>query len=990
MRRKFSIFAVVLLLAPLVSSLLIQTLTAPKAAAATGSSFAFVDRSVIVGKDSSGTIVARYYDDNVDTDNTYKFKDDNGCVNIITNENSDGNPSNPGDDYLWANPYDAHEGGCMFDFKMDMTSDEVYSTVCSRLSSTPQSCSNETARSLAASKAGNSGKITVADRQNANINYYLIDDTYIYRSDSRETYQRDGTTDKFYRTNDPDNCDDVITINASHSPSASTPGATLQRMEEQGNGSCAKKGDPEKVYFGDITQRKSDGPDGLPQTKAAAKDGAQGGGTTKDNSCEAQGGALAWILCPVVKMIDSALDWVDTQIQALLEVDQSAYSDASLENAWAQIRNIAFIILIPIMLVMVISTALGFGFVDAYTIKRAMPKLIIAILFITLSWVITTFFIQMSNVIGGGVMGILTSPFKTTSKVGPIDTLTLSQLYQPLLGSGATGILAGIAGGAAFSVGVIVMLWMFGGTLLIFAAVAFLVLLMRQLLIVALVLVAPLAILAWIFPNTDRWWKTWSNMFIKLLIMFPMIMGLLALGHIFAYLIFTGGIGESGAQSIISQVAILIVWVLPYAFIPFTFRFAGGIFATLSGGIQNISKPLQESQKKSRQEKIQRTAQGNMFKTASTSGLRHRVNVIGAGVLNANKAGFRPTRWKTNLQTAAGASINQEIDKNLQENADYATWKGNDTLNRAAAASRNGDDVRHNLETMRDANGNLYANGDKAAIDQAVSQVERVRKQMSAPAFKQMTTLQALAGGTAFEDTGDAWAAVAAAGGNDESATAALVNKGRSALMNAGRVDQGGGSFGATLGEVRRMQDEMRKTGRAPDVTSRNKARDAIEGSALESSAPGQALYGKPKSAKHLAEAHVRKIDKIMTGISEGTHTERDLKQAMASAAGIYDAMGSASPQNAREFANGLMSGSINPANLSQQTISNMAPGPNWPTGNITMLDAMEGLRNTDVEFAQMRRDIGAQATAQGRLATTMGANALPPSGTNINPQAGA
>src|SRR6185436_10887211 len=94
------------------------------------------------------------------------------------------------------------------------------------------------------------------------------------------------------------------------------------------------------------------------------------------------------------------------------------------------------------------------------------------------------------------------------------------------------------------AIGAIIALWLFGGTLLLFAIIGFMVLLLRQLLVVALLLVAPLAILAWIFPGNDKLWKAWWSLFSKLLIMFPLIMGLLGIGRIFASIINDGGGGS--------------------------------------------------------------------------------------------------------------------------------------------------------------------------------------------------------------------------------------------------------------------------------------------------------------------------------------------------------------------------------------------------------------------------------------------------------------
>src|SRR5581483_11536672 len=49
---------------------------------------------------------------------------------------------------------------------------------------------------------------------------------------------------------------------------------------------------------------------------------------------------------------------------------------------------------------------------------------------------------------------------------------------------------------------------------------AFVVLIFRKLLIILLVILAPVALIAWIMPGTEKYWDLWKNNFSKLLLMF--------------------------------------------------------------------------------------------------------------------------------------------------------------------------------------------------------------------------------------------------------------------------------------------------------------------------------------------------------------------------------------------------------------------------------------------------------------------------------------
>lgn len=321
-------------------------------------------------------------------------------------------------------------------------------------------------------------------------------------------------------------------------------------------------------------------------------------GALDDRTCESKSGAWGWLMCSGIDLIDSSLNWVDSQVQRLLEINQDRYTNPSLKKGWTTFRNIAYIILIPIMLVMVIGTALGFEIFSAYTIKRALPRMVAAVIFITLSWYITTFLISFSNVVGGGVLGLVTSPFRDQAVEGSgcvNEALNLACFFSSdEIGSGGGGLLRNIItslAAGALALGAIVFAVWIGGTLLLAALGAFITLFVREMFIYILILLAPLAILAWIFPGNDKPWNWWWSFFSKLLIMFPLIMMLLAAGRIFAFIINESpGAGMDGWALL--PIMKLIAYILPYALIPFTFKMAGSFLATITGMIDNKQRGL--------------------------------------------------------------------------------------------------------------------------------------------------------------------------------------------------------------------------------------------------------------------------------------------------------------------------------------------------------------------------------------------------------------
>lgn len=387
-----------------------------------------------------------------------------------------------------------------------------------------------------------------------------------------------------------------------------------------------------------------------------------------DNSCETRSGAMGWIMCPVIFALEGAINWIDSRINELLDIDKGYYDNPGVKSAWRTIRNLAYIILVPVMLVMVLGTALGFDLISAYTVKRALPRLVAAAIFISLSYILCTFLIEFANNVGKGTMGLLLSPFSDAIYGSFSKDAHQLELADLVGGNIFTSLFVGIPVAA---VGVVVLLALFGGTLLLFAMIAFLILLLRQIFVVALLLLAPLAILAWIFPGNDKLWKAWWSLFSKLLLMYPLIVGVIAAGRIFAFIIDQSNpAGLDGA--VLAPLMTVVAWIVPYAFIPFTFKFAGGMFATISGMANDRSKGLFDRQRQKRAARLKRFQEdrainAHKYDPSSVRGkLAKRANTV-ASIATSNP-------WDTARlygKTAGGKALLSEIEgkKHLQTRA---------------------------------------------------------------------------------------------------------------------------------------------------------------------------------------------------------------------------------------------------------------------------------------------------------------------------------
>ncbi len=829
--------------------------------------------------------------------------------------------------------------------------------------------------------------LTQATSGAVNAEFTWRDSGFIERTDGSRLYKKDASG-KFVWESDGNSCQEYLR------PASSTKATLYYDGSKNVGGQCNYKS-KEVALGGTENMTKAAGTG----TTKSGTETSQNEASDGDKSCESKGGVMGWLLCPVILITDSALNWVDTQIQALLEVDKTMYDNDGLKSAWVSIRNIAYIILVPIMLVMVVGTALGFDFVSAYTVKRVLPRLVAAVIFITLSFVVCTFLIELFNAIGQGTLGLLTSPFRFKNASGvdiTVSSLSLADLFG---GSIFTSMIAL----PVVTIGVILAIWLFGTTLLLFAAIAFLVLLLRQIFIIALIMLAPLAILVWIFPGNDTLWKSWRSLFTKLLIMFPLIMAIIAVGRIFAVIIAQGGGG--GLQgSILNPLMKLAAYMLPYALIPFTFKFAGGVFATVAGLANDRSKGLFDRQKQARANKVERMARGNIFRGAREGSFGDKINQASKYGMNVRNAGLRPSLMRSNMATAVGAQDFDAASEFLEKNAAARAIKGDDDKMWAA---QNGNSVQDVRKILRDRAPERFA--DEGVLNNAVSEVMRFKREGGDKVSRIAATMAQAGTGTGFNYRGDGLEddmldAVIATSGSDRGLAGRMLATMRQSAMQSGRVDLAGGGFAkqaqvmdkrreamANKGYIAKRDDdgniEYGPDGRPVMVPYRVKeARQEILADVLQSNA-GAAVAGKVEGVRQLAPVMKANVDAAFLS-NDATKAAREL----AKLAGKYDAASQIAPQNAEALADLVLSQDIDvkslPGNIRTMLTEQTDPRTGIKSYDTTIekmsyQTAIEKLRSNP-DFVTMRREYQSSgvAAAEAQSRAVQGALGGQPAGT--------
>jgi hypothetical protein len=285
--------------------------------------------------------------------------------------------------------------------------------------------------------------------------------------------------------------------------------------------------------------------------------------------------SLEWLFCPLITAISKGADQLNNAVESQLDFSTDNFLPDSGDNigayrAWSVIKDLATSLLIIILLVMVFSQAAGSGIFEAYTIRKILPRLVIAVIAMQLSWQLCIFAIHLANDLGNGLAQLITAPF------GGAGNLDLSSLLNHLSGLAAgatsltltTAVVSGIFLGTVFLPGAFMIIF----SVLITVLVGLASVLFRNIIIIACVIFAPIALILWVIPNqsTKKYWGMWSSNFTNALLLFPIMVGLIYGGRIFAYV--AGGVGKAGFLDLIM---VLVGFFAPYAILPKAFKWGG-------------------------------------------------------------------------------------------------------------------------------------------------------------------------------------------------------------------------------------------------------------------------------------------------------------------------------------------------------------------------------------------------------------------------------
>lgn len=307
------------------------------------------------------------------------------------------------------------------------------------------------------------------------------------------------------------------------------------------------------------------------------------------NSCQIDG--VGWFVCPATRHIAKAMDYIYGVISEFLEVKPlETTQQGALYTAWSMARNIANILFVIGFLILIYGQLSG-GLASNYMIKKLLPRIIIAAIMVNLSYWICAVGVDLSNVLGYAVQDLFISARNSLTQTA-MDPVSWENVTEFILTGGTATIATGVMGAAAFAAtggSIIAAVYLLIPALvgvILAALVALIVLAMRQALIVLLIIIAPLAFVAYLLPNTEKWFERWRQAFMTMLLLFP-IFSLIFGG---SQLAGTAIIQTAGSPAI--ALLGMIVMVAPLVITPMVVKFSGSLLGRIAGMINNPNKGL--------------------------------------------------------------------------------------------------------------------------------------------------------------------------------------------------------------------------------------------------------------------------------------------------------------------------------------------------------------------------------------------------------------
>ena len=405
---------------------------------------------------------------------------------------------------------------------------------------------------------------------------------------------------------------------------------------------------------------------------------------------------LGWLVCPVINFMARIADAAFAMIaDNFLKIEPGLASGSEVQAAWGIMRNIANGAFIIMFLAIIISQLTGFG-ISNYGIKKMLPRLIIAAILVNLSIYICQIAVDLSNILGYGLRAGL-------GGIGDGISAANSVLKSGQGGETWGGIaLTVLAGATAAVLALAVLIGALVSGLVVMVTIAAL-LIARKALIVILIVISPLAFVAFLLPNTEKFFSKWRSTFVGLLMVFP-IVGLLFGGGILAGSIVKAG--ATDADNTVMQIVGELIKVLPLIAVWSVLKKAIDVAGAIGQHINNAGGRLSGGARNWAKNKYDNSRLGQMQDFRKKQVAR-RKQLMRAGAWKGS--GLMDHIWRNRM-----SGLNEKFNRSrLANNKFLGAGKDVNYGIRSAAAGQDAVD-KEELEAAEDLLAYQF-NGDAAA-----------------------------------------------------------------------------------------------------------------------------------------------------------------------------------------------------------------------------------------------------------------------------------
>lgn len=305
------------------------------------------------------------------------------------------------------------------------------------------------------------------------------------------------------------------------------------------------------------------------------------------SSCGVEG--VGWIICPVINFMAAISDGAFSVITYFLEIRAPLLDvNNGTSTAWKAFRDIANVAFVVVFLIIIFSQLTGLG-VTNYGVKKTLPRLIIAAVLVNISFFICQLAVDITQIIGSSIQQFLSSVAVTPASGSTPPPSGWVEVMGDILASAGVAVIAGaavtgIAATVALSISSAVLL-----AFLVAVLMTVVILIGRQAAIVILIVLSPLAFVAYLLPNTESWFKKWYKTFWGLLLVYPIIGLLYGGGAMVAKILSNVAAGATDVDRLWLGIIALGVSAVPLILTPMLLKGAMGATGTLGAKLSGFA-----------------------------------------------------------------------------------------------------------------------------------------------------------------------------------------------------------------------------------------------------------------------------------------------------------------------------------------------------------------------------------------------------------------